>query len=398
MRIVHVSDCYLPRTGGIEAQVSDLARHQHAAGHEVRVFTATPGPSGGRSGAVDDDGGVQVHRLGTRMPFDLPVNPAAAGAMRRLLTELRPDVVHVHVGVVSPFAFDGFRVAVRLGLPTAVTWHCMLDGVVAPLRLGVHAGGWAGVPAALSAVSHAAAERVQRVFGAPVTVLPNGLDLATWAPAVGAPDTDATGTDATGTDAPAEAGGPLRLVATMRLAPRKRAAALVDLVADAVAAVGPDAVHLDLVGDGPLRSRVEARVERRGLAPVVAVRGRLTRAEIRELYAGSEVFVAPAELEAFGIAALEARAAGLAVIARRGTGIEEFVLDEVDGLIVSSDAAMADAVVRLARDRSLLGAIRSHNRTYPPRFDWSDALAAAAGEYARASALVAGAPEAPKNS
>lgn len=386
MRIVHVSDCYPPRTGGIESQVSDLARHQHEAGHEVQVFTATTGPNGERSGAVDDHAGVRVHRLGTRMPFDLPVNPAAAGAMRRRLRELRPDVVHVHAGVVSPFAFDGLRVAVRLGVPTAVTWHCMLDGVVTPLRLAVHAGGWATKPVALSAVSHAAAERVQRVFGGRVAVLPNGLDLATWAPPAAAP---ASG-------APAVDGGPLRLVATMRLAPRKRAAALVDLVAEAVAAVGAGVVHLDLVGDGPLRGRIEAQIERLGLASVVTVHGRLTRSEIRELYADSAVFLAPAELEAFGIAALEARAAGLAVIARRGTGIEEFVSDEVDGLIVSGDDAMADAVVRLVRDRALLAAIRAHNRTQPPRFDWSDALAAAAAEYARAAAMAARALGAPQ--
>lgn len=386
MRIVHVSDCYPPRTGGIESQVSDLARHQHEAGHEVQVFTATAGPNGERSGAVDDDAGVRVHRLGIRMPFDLPVNPAAAGAMRRRLRELRPDVVHVHAGVVSPFAFDGLRVAAGLGVPTAVTWHCMLDGVVTPLRVAVHAGGWARKPVALSAVSHAAAERVQRVFGAPVAVLPNGLDLVTWAPPAAAP---ATG-------APVLDGGPLRLVATMRLAPRKRASALVDLVADAVAAVGAGAVHLDLVGDGPLRGRIEAQIQRLDLASVVTVHGRLTRSEIRELYADSAVFLAPAELEAFGIAALEARAAGLAVIAHRGTGIEEFVSDEVDGLIVSGDDAMADAVVRLVRDRALLAAIRAHNRTQPPRFDWSDALAAAEAEYARAAAIVARALGAPQ--
>ena len=37
MRIVHVSDCYAPRTGGIESQVRDLARAQVAAGHEVVI-------------------------------------------------------------------------------------------------------------------------------------------------------------------------------------------------------------------------------------------------------------------------------------------------------------------------------------------------------------------------
>jgi len=84
------------------------------------------------------------------------------------------------------------------------------------------------------------------------------------------------------------------------------------------------------------------------------------------------------------------------VIARRGTGIEEFVSDEIDGLIVSGDDAMADAVVRLVRDRALLTAIRAHNRTKPPRFDWSDALAAAEAEYSRAAAIVARSTGAPQ--
>ena len=50
MRIVHVSDCFAPRTGGIETQVGDLARHQARAGHEVHVLTATLGDGGERGG------------------------------------------------------------------------------------------------------------------------------------------------------------------------------------------------------------------------------------------------------------------------------------------------------------------------------------------------------------
>ncbi|WP_448630181.1 hypothetical protein [Cellulomonas soli] len=48
MRVVHVSDCYPPRTGGIESQVGDLAAAQVAAGHDVHVFTATVGEHGER--------------------------------------------------------------------------------------------------------------------------------------------------------------------------------------------------------------------------------------------------------------------------------------------------------------------------------------------------------------
>ena len=37
------------------------------------------------------------------------------------------DVAHVHMGVVSPFAVDAAFLTRRIGLPTAMTWHCMLD-------------------------------------------------------------------------------------------------------------------------------------------------------------------------------------------------------------------------------------------------------------------------------
>ncbi len=46
MRIAHVSDCYLPRLGGIEMQVHDLATRQRAAGHETTVITQTPVQAG----------------------------------------------------------------------------------------------------------------------------------------------------------------------------------------------------------------------------------------------------------------------------------------------------------------------------------------------------------------
>ncbi|HUR03274.1 MAG TPA: glycosyltransferase family 4 protein, partial [Nonomuraea sp.] len=79
-----MSDCYLPRLGGIEVQVADLVRTQREAGHAVDVATATKGePLPG------------VHRIVARMPFDLPVHPFGVRHLTRRLTSSRPDVVHV---------------------------------------------------------------------------------------------------------------------------------------------------------------------------------------------------------------------------------------------------------------------------------------------------------------
>jgi glycosyltransferase involved in cell wall biosynthesis len=86
------------------------------------------------------------------------------------------------------------------------------------------------------------------------------------------------------------------------------------------------------------------------------------------------VFVAPANLESFGIAALEARCAGLPVVAKAQTGIREFVAHEQEGLLAANDADMARELTRIVNDRMLRERIAQHNRTTPSPVDWTDVV------------------------
>ena len=122
MRIAHISDCYAPRTGGIETQVAALAGHQVRSGDEVRIITATPGHEAVFAGDDIVDGLV-VHRVAAHLPFELPVHPRTGREVTRLLREHPVDVVHVHAGVISPFAWGAIRAATRAGVPTIVTVH-----------------------------------------------------------------------------------------------------------------------------------------------------------------------------------------------------------------------------------------------------------------------------------
>jgi glycosyltransferase involved in cell wall biosynthesis len=45
MKVALVCDWYVPRLGGIETQLADLADALRARGHEAHVITATPGPT-----------------------------------------------------------------------------------------------------------------------------------------------------------------------------------------------------------------------------------------------------------------------------------------------------------------------------------------------------------------
>ncbi|MER7073679.1 glycosyltransferase family 4 protein [Terrabacter sp. NPDC000476] len=372
MKVALLSDCYLPRLGGIEVQTHDLAQHLVAAGHEVEVFTATRGAEGEMHGVVTVVDGVPVHRLAARMPWELPVNPRAPAELRRRLAAGSFDVAHVQTGVVSPFAWDCTRVTLGLGLPTAMTWHCMLAGVAPVFGALRIIRRWAARGVAMSAVSDVAAEPLRRLVGpgASVGVLPNGIDVDRWA--VGTVERPP---------------GPLRLVTAMRLAARKRPAALVELVAEAARRAGPGSLTLTVLGDGPDRRKVEAFVREHDL-DWVSLPGRVSRDELRSRYAASDVYLSPARLESFGIAALEARTVGLPVIGRSGSGVGEFVSDGVNGLVVSSDAEMAAAIARLAGDRQALEAMRAWNVGHPPEQEWSRVAQLAVGEYERAVGLV----------
>src|SRR4051794_21074668 len=140
MRIAHVTDFYLPRLGGIELHVSDLATRQLAAGHEVTVVTASPSHGAAEPLGADvvrvTDAYRRPHVLDPRAPF--------AGA--RVLLDEGFDVVHVHVAIASPLAFWAARTCAQAGLPTVVTVHSLWGWAHPILRTLDTLGGYSRRP------------------------------------------------------------------------------------------------------------------------------------------------------------------------------------------------------------------------------------------------------------
>lgn len=364
MRILHVTDCYLPRLGGIESQVADLVLHQRGAGHDVHVLTST-------ADARDTD--ADVHRI--RAGWFRETILGSARTMHTVDT-LRPDVVHCHNSVLSPLAVAVAGTASGRGIPTAVTVHSLLPAVGPILPFSGSVLGMRGTSIAWSAVSEVAAARVRSVLGrkAQVDVLPNAVDVNWWR---AAPRTQRT----TGVNE-------VRIVTVGRLAIRKRPLALIDMMARVRDLVQADvALRLVVVGDGPQRARVERRVRDLGMSAWVDLPGQLTRRDIRDLLAAADVYVAPAILESFGIAALEARSVGLPVVAKAHGGVGEFVTHGTDGVLATTDRDMERALARLVESPALRASIRAHNCAVAPAFGWDDALARTADLYDRAADL-----------
>jgi glycosyltransferase involved in cell wall biosynthesis len=121
-----------------------------------------------------------------------------------------------------------------------------------------------------------------------------------------------------------------RLVYSGRLVPVKR----VDLLIDAYAAVADHRPQWDLliVGDGPLRAELEARVPAPLRARVVWTGFVGEQAAVSALYRLCDVLVLPSDYEPWALVVNEATAAGLAVVASDSVGAAaELVRDGVNG-------------------------------------------------------------------
>jgi glycosyltransferase involved in cell wall biosynthesis len=341
MRILHVTDSYLPTIGGIEFHVRDLSAHQRATGHQVAI--ATPRASGPGHGGV----GV-LHPVG-----------------RGWLEDADPDVVHAHVSIVSPFALRAARRSARLGIPTLVTVHSLWTHVGPLPGLARDLWGMRRWDVTWSAVSSQAAGPVRDLLGRPVHVLPNAVDLGAWSPprAVAAP-------------------GPPRVLSVMRLTGVKRTLPLARILRHAAERADFTAT---VVGDGPERAALERYLRRHRLSERVRTTGSLDREEIRHLLRGASVFVAPAHRESFGLAALEARASGVPVVASSRSGVSTFIEHGVDGLLAADDEGLAAQLVTLLRDRPVRERIARHNRLERPAYGWDHALERTSALYATAA-------------
>jgi glycosyltransferase involved in cell wall biosynthesis len=384
VRLLLVSDCYSPRVGGIERHVEDVATALHARGHAVDVLTATPEPGGAvRPGGRAEGGetasadpGPRIVRLvarnGRGLPGGIPVLPGGGAAIDRVLAAGRWDAAQVHAGPVSPFAAQVAARLVASGLPTLVTWHSRLGGPLALLRApGLRALaevdalplGWpraltaaAADPAApvrLSGVSAPVVGDVSALApGADVALLPGGVDTAFWSAA------------RRGRSSRPGPATPLRLVTAGRLAPRKETGALLRAVARARRRARTP-IRLTVFGDGPLRRALATEAAVLGLGDAVALPGTVRPPALRAAYAAADAFVAPARREAFGLAALEARTAGLPVVAPRGSGVETFATHGRDALL-AGPGRLAEVLVALAEDTDLRERLRAGAADPPP--------------------------------
>lgn len=177
--------------------------------------------------------------------------------------------------------------------------------------------------------------RLDLPAGTPIEILPNFVDTDRFAPP--ARRDPAVLRRLFPAD---ETGGPV-LFHVSNFRPVKRTAELPEILAMVRRRLP---ARLVLVGDGPEREAVEARVHELGLCGSVRFLG--ARDEFADELRHADAFVLPSESESFGLAALEALASGVPVFAYRVGGLEDLVTPEVGALVDPFDAkGLAQTIV-----------------------------------------------------
>ena len=325
-----------PTFGGSGVLATELGAHLARQGHSVHVISyAMPA----RMDAFQEnlffhEVQIQDYPLFQYQPYELALSSMMVSVAQRE----KLDLLHVHYAIPHAYAAYMARKILEdqgILMPVVTTLH----GTDITL-VGKHPSYSPAVrfsiehSSAVTAVSESLRRDTERIFGTvrEIQVIPNFVDLLRFGQGTShSMDRAALG------EAPV-------LVHVSNFRKVKRIKDVVDVLARVRAQIP---VCLIMVGDGPERLRAEEDLASRGLQDSVRWIGNSTHVE--HILAMSDVFLLPSETESFGLAALEAMASFVPVVASNVGGLPEVVDHGKTGYLerVGDTAAMAKDVLEI---------------------------------------------------
>jgi len=328
MKIVMMTNTYLPLVGGVAASVEAFSAAFRQAGHEVLIVAPTFDNLPPREHGVVRVPAIQ-HFNGSDFSVRLPI----FGLLGSALQGFDPDIVHAH----HPFLLGdtALRVASRFNTPIVFTHHTMYEQYThyvpgdspAMKRFAVRlATEYANLCDHVIAPSESIARILQqRGVTTPVTAIPTGIDIDRFSGGDGERARKRYRLEA----------GRFVVGHVGRLAPEKNLGFLAEAVARFVAA-NDDAVFL-VVGGGPAEGELQSAFDRHGVAERLCLTGPLVGQELIDAYTAMDVFAFASHSETQGMVLAEAMATGTPVVALDAPGAREVVRDGENGRLLAGE-------------------------------------------------------------
>ncbi len=341
-----------PLAGGAEIHLHEIFGRLAAAGHEVTLLC------GGWPGCPPraELDGIAVHRVGTRQSFPFK----ARAYWNAHVDAWRPDVLVEDINKVPLYTPRWTAVPVvalvpHLFGPTA--FRELAFPLATAVWLAERPLPWLYRDVPFEAISESTRDDLadRGIARDLVRVIFPGIDTGQYTP-----------------DASVRASRP-----TFAYLGRLQKYKGVDLVLRAFAEAAVPEAELEIAGAGNYRPTLERLAGELGVTGRVRFLGRIDESDKQALLRRAWALAFASPKEGWGITNLEAAASGTPVIASNSPGIRESVQHEVTGYLVphADTAAMAQAMRRLASDRSLVERLGAAAREFATGFSWERAAA-----------------------
>lgn len=363
LRVSVVTETYPPEVNGVASTVAHLVSGLQSKGHHVQLIRPRQQAS---ENEEQEDRFHEVLMRGVKIPHypNLRMGVPSKRQLVRLWTLRRPDVVHI--ATEGPLGWSALQACRFLKLP-----------VTSDFRTNFHAYsrhygmGWLRKP--IMAYLRKFHNASQRTF-VPTEALRTDLDGSRFKNlrVIG------RGVD-TGLFDPVRSDRALRsrwgagdqslvILCVSRLAAEKN----LDLLAGAFEALAASApwCRLVLVGDGPMRSRLQDRL------PQAVFAGTRTGHDLAAHYASADLFVFPSLTETYGNVTAEALASGLPVIAFDYAAASQLIRQDVNGCLVpfGDSNTFVQRVVDLGLNRQKLEVMSAHARRTALGLSWDSVV------------------------
>jgi len=361
-----LTDYFYPHVGGTEKVVLDLCHNLVLNGHEVCVFTLNI-PKTKEEEVFNNIKIMRVNawELTPITGFQSAFSFKAWFKLQKTIEDFKPDIIHAH----HQFFFTtliGMLLKKRHHIPTVTTLHLgSIDFIF----------GFKGI----------VIRKIERMMGriinnnsdiviagsknlkengikigidpAKSTIIPNAVDLSYF-----------------------------KMIRTYSAKPRN-----VVFIGRLISAKGPDIlirsakvvsekipdVKFNIVGDGPLKKKIEEYVKKNNLTKNITILGKI--AEIRDMMKASDIYVRPSLVDGMPYGILEAMAAGLPVIATDVAGTSDIITHSKTGYLVKAGNVkeLADAIIELLKNPDYLENMAINGLDFvTSNYGWQDIYAA----------------------
>lgn len=343
------TNTYLPHVGGVARSVSTFAEGLRNSGHQVLIIA----PTFAEQEKHEPEDILRVPAIQKFNGSDFSVRIPLPGLISDALESFEPDIIHSH----HPFLLGdaALRASRTFKLPLVFTHHTLYERYThyVPLdskalqRFAIKlATEYANLCSQVIAPSSSIKQLLkERGVKPEVTVLPTGIDVAYFAKGDGN-----------------------RFRKEHRIPEDKVVIGHVGRLADeknlpylaracAAALKQDDRLHLIVAGSGDAEKEIQSIFHSHQLDDQVVMTGNLTGTSLADCYAAMNLFVFASTSETQGLVLAEAMAASTPVVALEASGVDDVLVDQVNGLMLPKTAdekQFTQAVLSLAGDTDKL--------------------------------------------